>query len=187
MVLNEVDKFLNELEKAELEAPGGIATAQTYAQLLAVYLYQNDLCNAKYLWKRIPSELKTGSSELAQIWVVGQRMWQRDWPAVHVALNTEWSEDVADIMAALKDNVRERAITLISKAYSSLDLIVFATMTGLTLEEARRVAIERGWTVDGTMVQPSKIEKEESNLASEVCLTEDQLYKLTQFVSFLEN
>ena len=60
-------------------------------------------------------------------------------------------------------------------------------MTGLTLEEARRVAVERGWTVDGTMVQPCKIQKEESNLANEVCLTEDQLYKLTQFVSFLEN
>lgn len=60
-------------------------------------------------------------------------------------------------------------------------------MTGLTLEEARRVAIERGWNVDGTMVQPCKIQKEESNLVNEVCLTEDQLYKLTQFVSFLEN
>lgn len=189
--------------------------------------------------------------------MVGQRMWQRDWPAVHVALNAEWSEDVSDIMAALKgiysklrvsilnyskyffvylsesylffqkkflkilyfnffkkktipmksykkkkknnfdacinyclffsDNVRERAITLISKAYSSLSLTVFASMTGLTLEEARRVAIERGWNVDGTMVQPCKIQKEESNLVNEVCLTEDQLYKLTQFVSFLEN
>lgn len=142
-------------------------------------------------------------------------MWQRDWPAVHVALNAEWSEDVSDIMAALKgiynkinqksteicllasinsrlffffsDNVRERAIILISKAYSSLGLTVFASMTGLTLEEARRVAVDRGWTVDGTMVQPCKIQKEESNLANEVCLTEDQLYKLTQFVSFLEN
>ncbi|XP_033182812.1 COP9 signalosome subunit 8 [Bombus vancouverensis nearcticus] len=187
MVLSEVDKFLQELEKAELEAPGGVASPQTYAQLLAVYLYQNDLCNAKYLWKRIPADLKSGNRELGQIWVVGQRMWQRDWPAVHVALNAEWSEDVSDIMAALKDNVRERAIILISRAYSSLGLTVFASMTGLTLEEARRVAIERGWVVDGTMVQPCKIQKEESNLAHEVCLTEDQLYKLTQFVSFLEN
>ncbi|XP_076765328.1 COP9 signalosome subunit 8 [Xylocopa sonorina] len=187
MVLSEVNKFLHELEKAELESPGGVAPAQTYAQLLAVYLYQNDLCNAKYLWKRIPADLKSGSAELGQIWVVGQRMWQRDWPAVHVALNADWSEDVSNIMAALKDNVRERAITLISKAYSSLGLTVFASMTGLALEEARRVAIERGWTVDGTMVQPCKIEKEDSNLASEVCLTEDQLQKLTQFVSFLEN
>ncbi|XP_076240474.1 COP9 signalosome subunit 8 isoform X1 [Calliopsis andreniformis] len=187
MVFNEVDKFLQELEKAELEAPDGVASTQTYAQLLAVYLYQNDLCNAKYLWKRIPSDLKTGNAELGQIWVVGQRMWQRDWPAVHVALNAEWSEDVSDIMAALKENVRERAITLISKAYSSLGLTVFASMTGLTLEEARQVAVERGWTIEGTMVQPCKIEKEESKLDNEVCLTEDQLHKLTQFVSFLEN
>ncbi|KAF3422037.1 hypothetical protein E2986_05270 [Frieseomelitta varia] len=147
----------------------------------------HSLCNAKYLWKRIPADLKSGNAELGQIWMVGQRMWQRDWPAVHVALNAEWSEDVSDIMAALKDNVRERAIILISKAYSSLGLTVFASMTGLTLEEARRVAVERGWTVDGTMVQPCKIQKEESNLANEVCLTEDQLFKLTQFVSFLEN
>lgn len=91
------------------------------------------------------------------------------------------------LLFIFSDNVRERAITLISKAYSSLSLTVFASMTGLTLEEARRVAIERGWNVDGTMVQPCKIQKEESNLVNEVCLTEDQLYKLTQFVSFLEN
>lgn len=187
MGLNEVDKFLLELEKAELEAPGGVASAQTYAQLLAVYLYQNDLCNAKYLWKRIPLNLKCANAELEQIWVVGLRMWQRDWPAVHVALNAEWSEDVSDIMAALKDNVRERAMTLISKAYSSLGLTVLASMTGLSLDEARQVATERGWGIDGTMVQPCKIEKEDPTPASEVCLTEDQLRKLTQFVSFLEN
>lgn len=54
------------------------------------------------MWKRIPTDLKSGNAELGQIWMVGQRMWQRDWPAVHVALNAEWSEDVSDIMAALK-------------------------------------------------------------------------------------
>ncbi|KAG7188851.1 hypothetical protein KM043_008457 [Ampulex compressa] len=187
MVPNEVYKFLLELEKAELEAPSGVAAAQTYAQLLAVYLYQNDLCNAKYLWKRIPLNVKSASTELGQIWVVGQRMWQRDWPAVHVALNAEWSEDVSDIMAALKDSVRERAMTLISKAYSSLALTVLAAMTGLTLDEARKAALERGWSIDGTMVQPRKVDKEQVTPDNEVCLTEDQLHKLTQFVSFLEN
>lgn len=62
-------------------------------------------CNAKYLWKRIPSNLKTANEELGRIWLVGQRMWQRDWSAVHVALNAEWSEDIADIMAALKGTI----------------------------------------------------------------------------------
>ncbi|KAF7395215.1 COP9 signalosome complex subunit 8-like isoform X2 [Vespula maculifrons] len=187
MVLNEVGKFLLELEKAELEAPAGVASAQTYAQLLAMYLYQNDLCNAKCLWKRIPSNLKDANSELGRIWAVGKHMWQRDWPAVHVALNADWSEDVSGIMTALKDSVREQAMTLISKAYSSLGLTVLASMTGLALEEAQQAAMERGWSIDGTMVQPVKIDKEQSTFTNEICLTEDQLKKLTQFVSFLEN
>lgn len=63
---------------------------------------------------------------------------------------------------------------------------MFASMTGLPQDEARRAAVEKGWTIDGTMVQPCKVETEECILDNEV-LTEDQLHKLTQFVSFLEN
>lgn len=71
---------------------------------MALYLYQNELCHAKYLWKRIPQSVKTSCPELLQIWIVGQRMWQRDWTAVHTALNHEWSEDVGYIMLALEGN-----------------------------------------------------------------------------------
>lgn len=33
-------------------------------------------------------------------------MWQRDWPAVHTALNNEWSDDVINIMHALKGIIK---------------------------------------------------------------------------------
>lgn len=59
-------------------------------------------CNAKFLWKRIPSDIKAGDEELKRIWLVAKRMWKRDWPAVHVALNTEWSDDIKEIMVSLK-------------------------------------------------------------------------------------
>jgi len=186
MVLNEVEKLLGELEKAELEAPTGHPSSETYTQLLAIYLYQNDLCNAKFLWKRIPPSVKTGNTELLKIWQVGQRMWRRDWPAVHEALNIEWSEDVAEIMNALKESVRERAMSLISEAYSSVDLSVVGSMTGLPLEQARVLVAERGWNLVEMTVRPCKSDKEQANPA-QASLTEDQLYKLTQFVSFLEN
>ncbi|XP_011880897.1 PREDICTED: COP9 signalosome complex subunit 8 isoform X2 [Vollenhovia emeryi] len=157
-------------------------------RLLATYLHQNDLCNAKYLWKRIPPDVKAANEELTRVWTVGQCMWQRNWPAVHAALNVEWSEDIKDDMAALKDNVRERVMRLISKAYSSLNLTTMATMSGMSLDEARRAAIDRGWHVDDTIVQPRKqVDEEQYNQSDKVCLTEEQLQKLTQFVSFLEN
>ncbi|XP_063994507.1 COP9 signalosome complex subunit 8 [Diachasmimorpha longicaudata] len=186
MVLNEVNKLIADLEKAELEAATGAASVHVYSQLLAVYLHQNDLCNAKFLWKRIPDAAKTNCQELSQIWNVGQKMWQRDWPAVHTALNREWSDDVRDIMLALKENVRERAMSLVSEAYSSLDLSVLAGMVGQSLEDTKQSVLDRGWSLDDTTVKPCKIEKEQFT-PSPTTLTEDQLSKLTQFVSFLEN
>ncbi|CAL1685829.1 unnamed protein product [Lasius platythorax] len=189
----EFNRLMNELELSELEPTTGVITAQAYMRLLAIYLYQNDLSNAKFLWQRIPSDMKAAHEELRRIWTVGQRMWQRNWPAVHVALNVEWSEDVKNIMTALKDNVRERVMRLISKAYSSLTLTTMATMSGMSLDEARQAAIDRGWSVDGislhsTVVQPCKqIDEEQYSQSDKICLTEEQLEKLTQFVSFLEN
>ncbi|KAK3543479.1 hypothetical protein QTP70_022064 [Hemibagrus guttatus] len=53
------EKLLEQCETQELEAPGGIATPQVYAQLLALYLLHNDMNNARYLWKRIPQAIKT--------------------------------------------------------------------------------------------------------------------------------
>ncbi|XP_051156281.1 COP9 signalosome complex subunit 8 [Leptopilina boulardi] len=186
MVLSKINGVLRELERAELEAEDGVVSSQVYTRLLAIYLYQNELCYAKYLWKRIPDNVKSNSAELCHVWTVGQHMWKRDWPAVHAALNVNWSEDVIEVMNALKENVRERAMVLVSEAYSSLHVDVLAGMTGLSGEQTQKAALERGWAVDGSMIQPRKLDREQSTPAQEA-LTEEQLYKLTQFVSFLEN
>lgn len=81
---------------------------------------------------------------------------------------------------------------LISKAYSSLNLPAMAIMTGMPLADARQAAIDRGWDVqdnlDATIVLPwKKLEELEYSQTDKICLTEEQLQKLTQFVSFLEN
>ncbi|EZA55287.1 COP9 signalosome complex subunit [Ooceraea biroi] len=145
-------------------------------------------CNAKFLWKRIPSDIKAVHEELGRIWLVAQRMWQRDWPAVHVALNTEWSDDVKEIMVSLKCKVRERVMKLISKAYSLLNLTSMATISGLSLDEARQAAIDMRWNIiDGTIVQPCKYIDEVHNNVNEFAMTEEKLHKFTEFVSFLEN
>lgn len=70
--------------------------------LICSYDRLDHRCQAKYLWKRIPSDLKTENEELKRIWTVGQHIWQRNWPEVHAALNIEWTIDVRDIMTALK-------------------------------------------------------------------------------------
>lgn len=162
-------------------------------------------CNAKYLWKRIPTNVKTSSTELGSIWAVGQNMWKRDFPAIYKALNAvTWSDTVAEIMKKLHgtyrfiycacllywkfcfvEKVRSRAVDLISQAYSSITLEMVAAMTGLSVEAAGTACVEHGWTIeaDTHMVHPVRPSPQPSGDTS----SEDQLYKLTDFVSFLEN
>ena len=47
-------KMREHLERAEIEAPGCVPGCEVYARLLAVYIFDDDLCSAKFLWKRIP-------------------------------------------------------------------------------------------------------------------------------------
>lgn len=93
-----------------------------YARLLAVYLYEDDLPSAKFLWKRIPPALKEPSpavaggrqgaqphqrrddlAHLAKVWEVGKALWSKDPSAVYAAIDAaQWSPDVAPIMQAIK-------------------------------------------------------------------------------------
>lgn len=81
-------------------------------------------CNAKYTWKRIPPDMKAAHEELGRVWTVGQCMWQRNWPAVHAALNVEWSEDIRDVMTALKGkSIRQSNKLTADKCFVHLDRI----------------------------------------------------------------
>jgi COP9 signalosome complex subunit 8 len=174
-----------ELEQQELDSPGGVATAQLYGQLLAVYLLKRDLANAKFLWKRIPASLKTANPELAQIWLVGQKQWLKDLPGSYEALNRDWSESLKPIMNAVGESTRRRAFTLGSSAYSSISAADFASFVGMPVNDAVEAAKARGWQYDKSLkfltpVMPVK--QKESHISSE-----QHLSRLTDFVSFLEN
>lgn len=83
------------------------------------------------------------------------------------------------------DMVRKRAVDLISHAYSSISIEDLAALVGLSSEEAALACQQQGWKVDTktNMVSPIVPEPPPSQATS----SEDQLYKLTEFVSFLEN
>ncbi|XP_068621468.1 COP9 signalosome complex subunit 8 [Battus philenor] len=185
-MITNFDKLCGELEKQELEAPNGIASPSTYAQLLAIYLYQNDLCNAKFLWKRIPQNIVSSNPEIAAIWVIGQKLWKKDLAGTYQALTAyNWTEPIANIIRALEERVRERAFNLIGRSYSTISLDTVVSMTGLTNEAVIQICNDRKWELseDGVTIKPlPPVQPAPLHTSSE-----DQLFKLTEFVSFLEN
>ncbi|XP_041976601.1 COP9 signalosome complex subunit 8 [Aricia agestis] len=180
------DQFCADLEKQELEAPNGIPSPTVYAQLLAIYLYQNDLCDAKFLWKRIPQNVSTSNPEIAAIWAIGQKLWKKDFPGTYQALKGyNWTEPVAPIIEALEEKVRASVFNLIGRSYSSISLDTVVLMTGLNKDAVLQITRDLKWTLneDGVTLQPTP----KSLPAPLQTSSEDQLFKLTDFVTFLEN
>lgn len=51
-------------EGHELQILDGTTNSQLYTKLLVIYLYQNNLHNAKYLWKSIAQRVHRSSRKL---------------------------------------------------------------------------------------------------------------------------
>lgn len=179
------DAQAKDLEAQELESPGGVATAAIYGKLLCIYLLQNDTCNAKFLWKRIPQQIKAGNAELAQIWAVGQKMWQRDFPGIYETLQKEWADPYKDVMNAVLEATRRRAFHLVAQAFSSINAEEFAAYLGMPVTEAVKAAQNEGWSADPNtrLVTPKKPAPPQDP----VLANEHQLSVLTDYVSFLES
>ncbi|KAG7167192.1 COP9 signalosome complex subunit 8-like [Homarus americanus] len=127
---------------------------------------------AKFLWKRIPSSTKSATPELARIWQVGQHLWQRDLPAVYAALKREWSPTVKDIMKAVQ-------------AYTSISADDFAQLVGMSVDEAVVAAKGHGWGYD----EPTRmiLPMPQAPQPHTPTPSEEQLRRLADYVSFLEN
>lgn len=42
-----------------------------------------------------------GNADLSAIWMIGQKMWQRDFPGIYEALKREWPDNMKPIMTTL--------------------------------------------------------------------------------------
>jgi len=55
-----------------------------------LYLINIQRDSARFLWKRIPHDLKKNSTELQAIWKIGKCTWQRDYVELYKAFNNNW-------------------------------------------------------------------------------------------------
>lgn len=85
----------------------------------------------------------------------------------------------------LAEKTHQRAAHLVATAYSSLSVDALAAFTGLSVEQAIQQGIDAGWQVDRetNIIKPCR----PVNNTVQVVSCEDQISKLTDFVSFLEN
>jgi COP9 signalosome complex subunit 8 len=118
---------------------------------------------------------------------VYQSLWNHDNVAFYKAINHDWSKNVSELMFELKDKIQAETIDLIGRSYSMIYENVFNEMTNQTPDMLTECCKTLNWEItDGPqgkliLPKPSPIDRYGSTNS------EDQLHKLTDFVSFLEN
>lgn len=185
----ELDQECKELEEQELTEQNDAAKSNIYSKLLAIYLLQNELVHAKFLWKRIPDSYKSVTPHLPMLWKIVQLLWSRDFTSVHLALNQEWPQDICKYMTTLKERLQDRVQNVVSKAYSNIKTEEFAKLLGMTEMQAIEVARKRDWQVDTNSgyTFPKVPEHGSQTDTVNYISCEDQLSRLTDYVSYLEN
>ena len=180
------DVVMEELEQKELETKD--IEAADYENLLAIYLANNDTFNAKFLWKRIPQTIKDSSDSLKAIWDIGKSLIQGDYAAIYSQIDSKtWPSHLTSIMSHLRKEQQSRIIQLISKGYTAISLSDAMLMTGCTTEEEIiKLGESAGWKIDAPFgfIISKKVLHDEENVFSS---NQEQLEKLTDYVSFLEN
>lgn len=153
--------------------------------------------SAKFLWKRIPDDIKQANSELSIIWLVGKLMWKRNYSEIYGVINScsSWPNHLKNIMNLIITSTRERATALISKAYSTIHLSEAAKLLGLTNEEMLKLAQDLDWSYENNtgflLVKKSYNRSLNSKNKNGTVLALDNgpelLEKLTDYILFLEN
>lgn len=123
--------------------------------------------------------------ELEQLYKVFESLWHNKSIQFYVQMNYNWTGNVAKIMLELKDRYQQETINLIGTAYTSIFENTLSEMLNQTPETVPQLCTGLGWElVDGAprLIVPKKPTREK--VAQTAC--EDQMKKLTEFVSFLE-
>eukprot|EP01121_Diplochlamys_sp_Union-15-3_P001723 TRINITY_DN1149_c0_g3_i1.p1 TRINITY_DN1149_c0_g3~~TRINITY_DN1149_c0_g3_i1.p1 ORF type:complete len:195 (-),score=33.68 TRINITY_DN1149_c0_g3_i1:96-680(-) len=180
---NSWEQLLVKLEDYELEAATSNQGEKPFfaIQLLA-YLIIGDLDNARFLWRRIPKELK--NNEIEGVWQIGRQMWKRNFSDIYKAIKSfkATNELYKTLIERLSDSFKERTFNLLSSAYTSIGVDDAATYLGSNPADVVKYATSRGWVFKDKLLYPKPIVEKKVQTADL-----NHLQSLTEYVVYLEN
>ncbi|KUF94786.1 E3 UFM1-protein ligase 1 [Phytophthora nicotianae] len=178
--LKSVSEELELVAATATSSPHSALSPDLYASYLLVVLLSKNLNDARFLWKRIPIEIKQMSEELRNVWEVSKALWQRNLAAAYAAMDYDWSPSLQELVEALKTE-------LLSLAYSAVSVGDAALALGFVRhEDAVQYCSSLGWEVSTAdqLILPKPLANVRRGPSTVVDL--DQLDTLSKTVLHLE-
>ncbi|EGG19196.1 COP9 signalosome complex subunit 8 [Cavenderia fasciculata] len=119
-----------------------------YNVFLINYLIANDITNARFLWNRIPSEIKGADPHLKTIWALAKYISQLNYAHIYKHLAINFGPELAPFINELKVSFQRRVFDLISNSYSNISIKDASLYLGISPEEVVRFTQTNGWEKD---------------------------------------
>ncbi|KAN0037040.1 hypothetical protein ACTFIV_002372 [Dictyostelium citrinum] len=176
--------ILDYCQRQEIESKNIELIKSYYGVYLLSYLINNDVINAKHLWKRIPNDFKQSNQQLKNIYTIIKSISQTNPTIIYTSLSTNIGDEYTPFITALKDNFQTRTFELISNAYSSITVNDCSLYLGISPDDTIKFTTSKGWEHDkaSNTLKPVPIEKQVSGLPA----GNQQIRSLTSYVLFLE-
>ena len=92
--------------------------------------------DARFLYKRIPDEIRQSAPELPAAFEVLQRLWVRDYQGVWGVLGGAWSPALQPVARAVGEQQRQHMLRLVGRSYANLSPAKLAALLGASEQEA---------------------------------------------------
>lgn len=141
-----------ECEKAELDVMSEAFERPStffYCSFLLAYLIENDLNNARFLWKRIPADIKKNNAMLGTIWSIGRSMWEKQYAKTYeIVSQTNWDTALVPLINRLVETFRQRTAKLLTTAYTSISASDVSLYLGMNEQDVTKYVAPLQWTYD---------------------------------------
>ncbi|KAJ5079746.1 hypothetical protein M0811_04056 [Anaeramoeba ignava] len=162
----------------------GTDTKPMFHQQIILYLITNDTIGARFLYKRLPTEIKK-TKVIDKLWELTKIMWNSESggmleiiPSIN---NFHWPDELKNLINILLEEIRQRMLKLIGSGYSTISISSLTMYLGLTDVDALSIVKPLGWKVTKDFVYPQPIPK-----PKKVEEKKDSLVDLTQFIMAFE-
>ncbi|KAK5577608.1 hypothetical protein RB653_002551 [Dictyostelium firmibasis] len=176
--------ILDYCQQQEIESKNIELIKSYYGVYLLSYLINNDIINAKHLWKRISNDLKQSNQQLKNIYTIIKSISQANPTITYTALSINLGDDYTPFITTLKENFQQRTFELISNAYSSITVSDCSSYLGISPDDTIQFTTSKGWEHDkaSNTLKPIPIHKQITGLPT----GGQQIRSLTNYVLFLE-
>lgn len=143
----QIGSFLDQAELESLEP--NVLEDWPHALHMLAHIYQGNLTDARFLWKRLPQAVKTNNPELLAAFKLLQFYWNKHYIGVWQALQGyQWSAQLVPLIDALAMKLRGQMLDLVSTAYSTVTAGKVAILCGMSEQQAAAQCKSQGWQQD---------------------------------------